>query len=142
MIYIAAPFFTPKQVAFVESIEKALDNERIKYYSPRSEGVLMDLSETARRKTKKDIYERNVQMIKECNYMVAIIDDRDIGTIWEMGYATAYGIPVTTISNQDYGLNVMLAESVQAHVLDIDCLMKAILNPEYRGELTEMKGIY
>ena len=79
-------------------------------------------------------------MISACSKVLAVIDDRDIGTIWEMGYATGKEIPVITISNSSYGLNVMLAESVQAHTIRIEDAIKAIKNNRFRGELLE--GVY
>ena len=140
MIYIAAPFFTKKQVDFVESIEQALATCGEEYYSPRSDGVLMKQTEEERQANKKKIYDKNVAKICESDFMVAVIDDRDIGTIWEMGYAKAMNIPTVTISNESYGLNVMLAESVQAHVLHLDDMIRAIDDPSYKGEL--LTGVY
>ena len=135
MIYIAGPFFNPKQVAMISSIEECLADHGLKYYSPRQDGVLLDLSEEARQKSKRDIYLKNVTMIEMCSKMIAVIDDRDIGTIWEMGFAKASGLQIVTISNESYGLNVMLAESVQAHVLDLDSAVRALNDPSFHGEL-------
>ena len=140
MIYIAAPFFTKKQVAFVESIEQALATCGFEYYSPRSDGILLDQTEEERQKNKKRVYDANVDNICAADHMVAVIDDRDIGTIWEMGYAKAIGVPTITISNESYGLNVMLAESVQAHVLQLDDMIRALDDPSYKGEL--LTGVY
>ena len=134
-IYIAGPFFNEKQICFIEDIENLFKVNRMPFYSPRSEGVLLDLDEEARQKAKKAIYDTNVTRIKNCSIMVAVIDDRDTGTIWEMGYAAALGKPIISISNESYGLNVMLAESVQAHVKNLEDLYIAIVDPEFKGEL-------
>ena len=135
MIYIASPFFNEKQLELVKLIETTLNKNRIPYYSPRSEGTLGDMSEEERQAWKKSIYLKNVCNICDCSLMVAVIDDRDIGTIWEMGYATSAGKPIISLSNSNHGLNVMLAESVQAHVLSVDDMMHAIMDPEYKGQL-------
>jgi nucleoside 2-deoxyribosyltransferase len=140
MIYIAGPFFNPKQLLMIEAIEKCLGDHGLKYYSPRSDGVLIDLTEEQRQNMKKAIYNKNVEMIEKSSKMIAVIDDRDVGTIWEMGYARACNIPTVTISNEAYGLNVMLAESVQAHVLNLNDAIKALSNPTFRGEL--LTGVY
>ena len=139
MIYIASPFFNPNQLDFVKLIEKALDEEGWEYYSPRSEGILLDQTEEERQTNKKRIYDTNVEWIHKAEHMIAVIDDRDIGTIWEMGYAKAIGVNIVTISNQSYGLNVMLAESVQAHVLWISDAIRALQDPTFKGEL--LKGL-
>lgn len=133
IVYIAGPFFNDEQVQVVRRVEEMLKERKIDYFSPRSEGVLLDLSEEERQAAKHDIYAKNVEMICECDHMIAIIDDRDIGTIWEMGYATALNIPVTTLSNQDYGLNVMLAESVKAHTLSVFDAVFSVVKEDYTG---------
>jgi nucleoside 2-deoxyribosyltransferase len=140
MIYIASPFFKPHEVDFVKEIEDALHAADMNFFSPRSEGVLMKMDEAGKTLNKAAIYLSNVTNIAKATHVVAVIDDRDVGTIWEMGYATAAGKNVISISNQSYGLNVMLAESVQAHVRNIPNMIEAILNPGYSGELLE--GVY
>lgn len=140
MIYIAGPFFNHGQLALIKDIEDSLNVAEIEYYSPRSEGILITQIEEEKQKNKKRIYETNIHKIADCDKVLAVIDDRDIGTIWEMGYATGLNIPVITISNESYGLNVMLAESVQAHVLWISDAIKAIKDDSYTGEL--LKGVH
>lgn len=140
--YIAGPFFSEKQIEFVAEIEDALSECAFNYYSPRSEGTLLAQTEEEKQANKKRIYDTNVERIQGADTILAIIDDRDVGTIWEMGYATALGKRVITISNLSYGLNVMLAESVQAHVLSVEDALAAIVDPSYQGELKGMKGIY
>ena len=139
-IYLAGPFFKPHEVEAISKIEKELTDKEILFYSPRWEGVLITQSEEEKQANKKRIYDRNVEMISGASKVLAIIDDRDIGTIWEMGFATGLKIPVITISSQSYGLNVMLAESVQAHVLNINDAIEAILNNSFKGEL--LKGVF
>lgn len=133
LVYIAGPFFNDDQVKVIQRIEMLLKDKGINYFSPRSEGVLLDLNEVDRQAAKHDIYLKNVEMICECDHMIAVIDDRDIGTIWEMGYATALQIPVTTMSNKDYGLNVMLAESVKAHTLSVADAVCSVINESFAG---------
>lgn len=139
-IYIAAPFFNEKQLNFVMEVENALTKSAISFYSPRKAGILQDLSEEERQVAKSAIYKDNIDNIDNCKIVIAVIDDRDTGTIWEMGYATASGKRVISISNEGYGLNVMLAESVQAHTNSIDEMIKAVFYPEYRGRIVE--GIF
>jgi nucleoside 2-deoxyribosyltransferase len=141
MIYIAAPFFNSKQIDFVMEIENILDEYDMEYFSPRSFGIIHKLSDEDKAKRIKAIYECNVEKICEADTMIAVIDDLDTGTIWEMGYATAIDIDIISISNHDYGLNVMLANSVRCHIKHIDDIPNAVANKEYRGFLVE-KGIY
>jgi len=140
MIYLAAPFFNEKQLAFVESIENVLISAKLDFYSPRSEGVLSSQTQEEKMKNKRAIYDKNIENLDKCDLMVAVIDGRDTGTIWEMGYAIGKGVTVISISNEGYGLNIMLAESVQAHTKSLGEMLYSITYPEYSG--TEVVDIF
>lgn len=140
MIYIAGPFFTPAQYKKIDMIEALFELKKIKYYSPRSEGILATQNDLEKQRNRKIIFNKNIYNIDNCEIIVAVIDDRDAGTMWEMGYAYARDKRIITVSFESYGLNVMLAESVQAHIIGIEKLIEAIENPGYTGEI--VKEIY
>lgn len=139
-VYIAAPFFKPHELKFVQDIESYLSGENFAFYSPRQDGVLMDMTDEERQTKKREIFVLNTGYIRRAMCVVAVIDDRDVGTIWEMGFAHALNVPVISISNQDYGLNVMLAESVQAHVRNLDDMTRAVRDPHFTGEI--VRNVY
>lgn len=117
-VYLAAPFFTPSQLHTVEQVEHALLSAKdVHLYSPRQDGiVLKDLPVHARAAKCKQVFATNVEKLDWCDLVVAVIDDRDTGTTWEMGYAHGKGKRIVTYTTQDYGLNVMLQACVCAHV--------------------------
>ena len=124
-LYLAGPFFNPKQVATIERIEQMIAANfphTISMYSPRHDGVLAAMSPEERRRSTKKIFERNCEEIERSDVMLAVIDDRDVGTIWEMGFACGNLCApwIITYTDQSYGLNVMIQESVEAHVRGID----------------------
>ncbi len=121
--YIASPFFNKEQLNTVKSIEKALDLARINYFSPRSEGVLIDMSDKERKKKFNDIYESNIEHMKGASFMIANIDDRDIGTAFEIGFMCSLRKPIFSYSGNDYQINIMLRQSVVAHNTNIDNLI-------------------
>lgn len=116
MIYIASPFFTEKQLDFVREIENCLDDNGIEYFSPRFQGVLQNMTPEMKSKSLHDMYLSNVTNVKSSDILVAVIDDRDIGTTFEIGYAAALQIPVITLTNHDYQVNVMIKECCTAHL--------------------------
>ena len=132
-IYLAGPFFNDKQIATIEAIENEFDKYGFDYFSPRkSGGVISHLSPEDRTKESKKIYDSNVSEMINANVIFAIVDGRDTGTVYEMGYFRAltdhfkykteqsskdlkrYSI---TYTNENFGLNIMLKESVDAHVV-------------------------
>lgn len=140
MIYIAAPFFDKKQLDTVVQIENILGENCISYYSPRSEGVLTSLVESERQKIKGDLYNSNIKHMYESTLAIAVIDGRDTGTIFEMGFMAALNIPIISVSNEGHGINVMLAESVRCHVSSMGDLLEAIENPNYKSD--PISGIF
>jgi nucleoside deoxyribosyltransferase len=119
-VYIASPFFNEKQLELVKKIEHELEAHSIQYYSPRLDGVLKDMSREERRKNAQMIYNRNIENIEDSDWILAVIDNFDPGTVFEIGFAAAIGKRIVTLSNENYGLNVMLAQCVEAHVLNVN----------------------
>ena len=137
-VYIAGPFFNSFQIGVIKNIETELANAGVSYFSPREEGVIAEILPTATPKEKeailKSIYESNVAHLYACQAMVCVIDDRDTGTMWELGYFSAIRDrmnhivtpTVVTFSSQGYGLNVMLSHCSDAHVVDFDNIVPAL----------------
>lgn len=148
-VYTAGPLFTPSQIKTCEAIETALKDRAITFFSPR-----LDTAEAGKRlgtatqllaktdentdkaiKAKllsdrlaaaKDIFEANCKAIETSLAVVACIDDRDPGTMFEIGYAVAKDIPVFTYSTQGYGVNIMIGQSTVQHFTDIATLVQCL----------------
>ena len=136
-VYIAGPFFNPEQCSSISKIENLLSFLDISFFSPRSAGVLLDMNQEDKRKNYDRIYQLNVDNIKKADTIVAVIDDRDIGTIWEIGYAAALGKDIITYTAYDYGLNIMLAKCVRYHAKDINQIKLALLNKRLKRQSGE-----
>lgn len=114
-LYIAAPFFNEDELKRVIAVERMIRSvPGLQYYSPRSDGVLKDMTPEERKAAAPKIFALNVQKINECAGMVAILDTSDTGTSWELGYA--YGKrPIIAYTSGGKTLNVMLRQCVNAH---------------------------
>ena len=124
-VYLAAPFFTAEQLATVERLEEVLASLPLEVYSPRRDGVLMNMSREEKKKSTKKIFDLNCHHISESDVVLAVIDDKDTGTVWELGYASCrkheYLLPkIVTYTEKGYGLNVMIQECVDSHVRGIE----------------------
>lgn len=109
LVYIAGPFFNEKQNEVVENIKKICEGLSLKYYSPKDELRYRkdDPPEKAAR-----CYELNLIAMKKADIMVAIIDDFDPGTIFEMGYFAYKKKRILAYSDiPGRGLNLMLAQA-------------------------------
>lgn len=171
-IYIAAPFFNEKQLNMVRGIEDLLhdradlirgsvpftiDRLTPTYFSPRLGNHALEMNATISRgekpsqASKAAVFKDNVEHLQIADLVIAVIDDRDTGTIWEMGYfAGHHGLRdpdrpiVITVTGNDYGMNLMLALSIDAHCKGLPRLKEALdilLEPGSLGATQRMEFI-
>jgi nucleoside 2-deoxyribosyltransferase len=130
-IYIASPFFNDAQLAHVKEIEEHLNRRNIKFYSPRSVGVLNEIPEEENEIASKIIFDENVRAMNECTHVVANISkyngSRDSGTLFEVGHFSAQKKPVVLFCDNINEMSVMLSESANSVTSQIhkiaDCLL-------------------
>lgn len=108
--YLASPFFNEDQIEREERIKSLLRTYGYKVYSPREHGVVGNLSDSV---AVQETFNSNVEAINNSKKVLAITDRKDMGTIWEAGYAYGKGIPIVyyaeTLGNNPF--NIMLSES-------------------------------
>ena len=108
--YLASPFFKDTQIQREEAVKNALRNEGYTVYSPRENGILTpDATDEVRTK----IFKENCEAIQKSRRILAITDEKDIGTIWEAGYAYGIGKEIVYYAGTlgDNPFNVMLGKS-------------------------------
>lgn len=108
--YLASPFFKDSQIQREEIVKMVLREHGYKVYSPKENGVLTpDATDEVRTK----IFKENCEAIQKSHRILAITDEKDIGTIWEAGYAYGIGKEVVYYAETlgDNPFNVMLGKS-------------------------------
>ena len=121
MIYIAAPFFTPSQLDRIRSLESMLGSRELEYHSPRDFMVLKPNSNLA---DMEKVFMSNVEHMHKCSLIIALVDEPDTGTHWEMGYAFGNGISILMVSFNNKKVNVMLVQGCQGYIQSEEQLMK------------------
>jgi hypothetical protein len=86
-VYFASPWFTPEQEEREERLKTKLRSLGFVVHSPKEEAVCGAFSDP---ETRQKIFNGNIEAIMGCDIVFAITDGKDMGTIWEAGYA--YGI--------------------------------------------------
>lgn len=114
-IYLASPFFTDKQLAYVDIAEKLLRKQGHTVFSPRENQL--EGYEFGSREWRTDVFRNDIKHIHWCDYVLAILRDNydDTGTAMEVGYAFALGKPVLVINPDDTTLNLMITDSLHAY---------------------------
>ena len=108
--YLASPFFRPDQVERESRIKHWLRGLGYNVFSPKEASFLKgDASLDEQEAT----FDGNCEAIKNSTAVFAITDTKDMGTIWEAGYAFGIDKPIIyyaeTLGNNPF--NLMLAQS-------------------------------
>ena len=139
LVYLASPFFNEEQINRIEKVERLLEN-RAEYqlFSPRKEILLVpDSSEEDR----NHAFRKNIETINDSDLVICITDGKDIGTIWEAGYAYAKNKQILYFCETLGGnpFNVMLAKSAYGIATSFEQLKNMIktgnLQNCYKGKI-------
>ena len=108
--YFASPFFNPEQVEREERMIAHLRSLRFKVFSPKES---CHLDAKASQQSREDVFNSNCHAIDTSRAVFAVTDGKDMGTIWEAGYAYGTGKPVIYFAETlgDNQFNLMLAQS-------------------------------
>lgn len=140
-LYIAAPFFSPKQKAIIDDVEKLIYESGLRYYSPRADGILQSMTKEERIAQAPKIFKTNCVHVANADGLLALLDEPDTGTHWEMGFAYAirrynlqsHHFRVFAYTTERPTLNVMLQQSVDAHACGLAAL-KMLLKSYATGQ--------
>lgn len=117
-VYLASPWFNDEQAEREDRIKKKLKELGFDVWSPKDNCVCSPIADE---KTRKKVFSDNCCNINLADVVFAITDGKDMGTIWEAGYA--YGLNVSRHENpikivyycetlgQNGQFNLMLAQS-------------------------------
>lgn len=105
--YCASGWFHEVDEKILTKLENYLrTKETVKPYFPRHDGIKLKAGEFHDPKLREKVFLDNVRNIDEADFIVANLDGRlgqDTGTVWEVGYAMANGIPVIAYQEDNEG---------------------------------------
>jgi len=112
-IYLASGWFNPTQAEELTRLEKIFDDraEHFKLVSPRR---IFVCPPNAPKSVQYKTFNGNLFHIEEADFLVVNTRDKDIGTIWEAGYAYAMHVPIVYFCAglpEGAKFNLMLARS-------------------------------
>ena len=92
-VYLAAGWFNPAQAAELTELEKIFDDREswIDLSSPRR---IFVCPPDAPKETQDATFYGNLEHIEKADFLLVNTRDKDIGTIWEAGYAHANKRPI------------------------------------------------
>jgi len=140
-VYIASGFFTTEQLEDLEIIKQCLNLSNFTFYSPRDECLISNISS---KEEKRKCFEDNLRAITDSCLVIVNTRDKDLGTIFEAGYAYAKDKKILYFCRGLKGnFNLMLSQSGIAVATVQDTLLKYLLEfrkdfnfvKEYKGEI-------
>jgi nucleoside 2-deoxyribosyltransferase len=108
-VYVASGWFTPEQEKARKEILRALNKFQVEFYSPKEDCLAKpdDGGDVL-----QSIFKENVDQIRESDYIVASTVGKDMGTLFECGYAHALEVPIIYYApGLEGNFNLMLARS-------------------------------
>lgn len=107
--YVAGPFFDPEQTSSMERLEKVLEEHGKKLFKPRFVSQIEEVGP-------EGCFADDIKGINSSKAVIANLMDEDAGTMFEIGYAHALGIPVygyfDGLTPMDR-VNLMVAQAVE-----------------------------
>ena len=120
-IYLASPFFNSEEINRMETVRSILRDKGLEVFSP-AEHQNKHL-EFGSMEWREATFKSDIDAIDACDIMVAINcqgNYDDSGTMYEIGYAYAKGIPVVLFNNTDKSINLMIADSLHSLLTSYD----------------------
>lgn len=105
-IYFAAPDFTYVDRTFIDQALEALAYHNFKVRRPVVENGELEIGSAIEQM--QPMFVADIEMLKECSLVFALPEKRDPGTLVEMGWAMASGIPVITYDPLNENTNTMV----------------------------------
>jgi nucleoside 2-deoxyribosyltransferase len=112
-IYLASGWFNPTQDAELTQLEKIFD-DRADHFDLASPRRIFVCPPNAPKEVQDETFSGNLHHIETSDFLLVNTRDKDIGTIWEAGYAFAHKRPIVYFCAglpEGAKFNLMLARS-------------------------------
>lgn len=106
--YLASGWFNEEEESCRQDILEALNTCGISYFSPKDE---VEVKTGASQEELRAAFDADVNFIKSCDFVVASTAGKDLGTLFEIGFAYAEHVPTIIYfrAPESVPVNLMLA---------------------------------
>ena len=109
-VYLAGPFFNLMQHLCIKEVRNCLYAQGLNVFSPFHDvGVTGGMSTIA---------QADLLGLEKCDLVFAILDGHDPGTVFEIGYARAKGIPVVILVGDKDPVHLTMFQGTGCHVFN------------------------
>lgn len=104
-LFLSGPFFNREEIARLDRARHELEAEGFEVYSTYHRNGRIDLGNAWE---KAGRFRLLCDEVRKSDALFAVLDGRDPGTVWEMGYAFAAGKPVIAFCERDPFFSLMI----------------------------------
>ncbi len=108
-IYICSGFFNEDQNKKLSTMLTACKELKLDIYSPRDDFLYIP-----GKTDPQEVFEENLKQIKQSDMLLVSTAGKDMGALWECGYAYALNIPLVFYYPDKGVFNLMLSQSARA----------------------------
>lgn len=124
-VYLAAGFFNDRQNEALQQVIDVCETFDLKTYEPRRDSVQIGKNPTEEERQLN--FDMNLDAILKSRFVIASTEGKDMGTIFEVGFAYANHIPVFGFAPflpEGAAFNLMLANSMLEVFTDVKDMIK------------------
>ena len=136
-IYLASGWFNENQERRVAEAEKVLRELGFDTFSPREHQNAH--LEYGSKEWREATFDNDIDHVEWCDFVFAIYDEEDSGTMMEIGYAYAIGKPIVVFHETGGYVNLMISDSLTAYLTNWDEVkaydFQAMKHIPYEGEV-------
>ncbi|WP_025663945.1 nucleoside 2-deoxyribosyltransferase [Aquimarina megaterium] len=125
-IYIAAPDFDYLDTSQIEILVESLQYHNFCPRRPVKENGQLSIKNT--KEERINTYNNDIELIKKCKLLIVVYINDDPGTMIELGYAKALGIPCLVFDPYNRAYNCMLTEMPEIVSSDLDVIISEVFN--------------
>ena len=127
--YLAGPFFATAQIFTCNLVKNKLqEHGGFSVCDPRELSPVIPFMKPEEKTPEfyQSVFAKNCVGIERSQTVFAILDKKDSGTIWELGYAYAQGKDIVTFTSKRKEMNVMLSQCANGHIDGVIELSQAV----------------
>jgi nucleoside 2-deoxyribosyltransferase len=129
-IYLASGWFNEEQMRRVQMAEEVLEKAGHEVFSPRKQQN--EHLEFGTKEWREATFNSDVDHINWADIIVAVYNEEDAGTMWELGYAYAKGKPAIVINEDGMEtMNLMISDSLECYLETWEGLKIVLKDLEY-----------
>lgn len=132
-VYIAGGWFSPEQLGLIKGMEKACVEAGLSAFSPRKANLWKPGDPM------EQVVNGNIKAMTEADFILASTEGKDMGTLWECGYAYCENIPVIYYYPKYEPFNIMLAATAHNVVRSYGNMSDVLIGIKASGVIAKVK---